>query len=109
MIYIAIPYSHEDSNIRDMRARLADAYAASLISDGYIVYSPISHWHHIAKEHLLPTDAEFWHKQNVFMLAASHKLVVLMVPDWQESDGLQREISYANEHGIPIEYIECLV
>jgi len=56
MIYLACPYSHPDSNVREYRFKMANRAAAKLMRDGHIVYSPISHTHPIAMEGDLPLD-----------------------------------------------------
>jgi hypothetical protein len=47
IIYLACPYSDPDYAIREQRFHLANDAAASLIRQGYIVYSPITMTHPI--------------------------------------------------------------
>ena len=47
-IYLAGPYSHKDPLIREQRFKMLNKYAAHLMRQGHIVYSPISMSHPIA-------------------------------------------------------------
>lgn len=56
-------------------------------------------------DHDLPTDADYWLRQNLAFLSRCDKMYVLQLEGWEKSDGVQREIAFATEHNIPIEYI----
>ena len=104
MIYLAIPYTHEDPAVMDARAAVADHVAALLTDIGYQVYSPISGWHHIAKKYSLPTDHEYWTRLNHRMMLNSDRVLVIMLYGWKESKGVQDEIAFAERFGIEVKY-----
>ena len=104
MIYLAIPYTHEDPAVMDYRAEVADHVAALLTRIGYEVYSPISSWHHISKKYSLPTDYEYWKKLNDRMMLNSDRVLVIMLDGWKESKGVQDEIASAERFGIEVKY-----
>jgi hypothetical protein len=105
--YLASPYSHPDSGTRLGRYFSACAAAARLMLSGRVIYSPIAHTHPISDfmdEH--DTDFDFWMRQDLPLLAAASKLVVLRLEGWNKSKGVQTEIKFAEAHGIPIEFID---
>lgn len=70
-----------------------------------------THWihcHDIAVEHDLPKDFNYWQHYNRVMLDTAEKLVVLKQDGWETSVGVQGEIAYAKQLGLPIEYMEPL-
>lgn len=106
LIYLASPYSHEDSEVRELRFR-AVCYAASiLIQRGYQVFSPIAHSHPIAR--CLGPDCELdlnlWLELDKRMLAACDELVVLTLDGWLSSKGIAAEIEIAKRQNKAIRY-----
>ena len=106
VVYLASPYSHPDPRVRQARFQAACRAAAALLSAGEIVFSPIAHSHAIAA-HGLPTAWEFWECADGELLRRCDELLVLMLPGWQESRGLQAEIAMARELGMPVRYLAC--
>lgn len=105
-VYLALPYSHDDEKIRQVRFRLANRAAARLISDGFVVYSPISHSHPIAVDGNMQLGWEGWQKQDLTMLRLCKVLFVLKLPGWQRSAGVQSEIKEAERMRMPIYYLK---
>ena len=106
MIYLACPYSHLDSNVREYRFMKANQAAANLMRDGHIVYSPISHTHPIAMEGDLPLDWSYWQSVDEFYIRLCEKVVVLELNGWQKSKGVQAEIEIARALDKPVEFIK---
>jgi hypothetical protein len=102
MIYLASPYSHDDITVRDARYRAARNACAVLARAGEHVISPIVHWHCAAFMYDLPTDALYWRAQNHATIDACECVYVLTIEGWRDSLGVQDEIRYAGEHGIPV-------
>lgn len=109
LIYLATPYSHEDPVIRQQRFEIVNRVAASLMSDGNYIFSPISHTHPIALAGDLPTCWDYWEQYGRVMLSACVSLYVLCQPGWKESKGVTAEIVIAEEMGLPIEYIDAYI
>ena len=76
------------------------------MQQGIHVFSPISHTHPIAEAGDLPKDWQFWKEYDLTFMQICRMLVVIKLDGWQESVGVQAEIQYANDLGIPIEYVE---
>ena len=96
-VYLRQPYSHPDAVVREYRFEASCIKTASLMRQGYTVFSPIAHSHPVAA--YLPEDLlmshEFWMKQDLPILEHADKLIVLVLDGWRESQGLRREIQYA--------------
>ena len=103
MIYLASPFTHDDPAVRQQRYEAACRAAAALISQGQIVFSPISHSYGISADGL-PPDWHFWEKHDRRYLEVCDELAVLMLDGWQESVGVQAEIAIAREYGKPITF-----
>ena len=87
MIYIASPYSHQLDSVRYERFTLARAYAHHLMAQGRVCFSPIAYGRQFEK---------------VFSVAPD----VLKLDGWLQSRGVTHEIALANDHGIPVSYVE---
>ena len=109
LTYVASPYSPQEGEpkaIRAYRYNMVKAYIALVYHNGAAIkrtfYSPIVHFHSVAEEYGLPTDADFWWNDNEAMLDKADEMVILGLQGWQTSKGLTHEISYATKRGIPI-------
>ncbi|MBS0210422.1 MAG: DUF1937 family protein [Planctomycetes bacterium] len=104
MIYLASPYSHPSTAVRERRFEEACRAAATLLRSGLVVFSPIVHSHPIAGLGL-PTNWEFWSQIDRAYLARCDVLAVLTLAGWQDSVGVQAEIAFARELGLPTVYV----
>ena len=106
--YLAVPYRHKDPKVVEERFKLVNAVAAQMMEDGDFVFSPISHSHPIALAGNLPGDWAYWEKYDRAMLENCLRLVVLCLPGWRESEGVQAEMKIASELGLPVTYVAPL-
>jgi hypothetical protein len=104
MIYLASPYSHPDQAVRQQRFEQVCRAAAVLLRQGEIVFSPVVHSHPIAACGL-PTDWRFWQRFDRQLLERCDELVVLMLPGWQWSAGIQAELRIAGQCSKPVRYL----
>ena len=110
--YLASPYQNPDNPTDRLYCaqRFAEACsaAAKLMAQGHLIFCPIAHSHCIA-DYLL-ADArnshDFWLKQDFALLASAQRLLVLMLHQWRRSYGVQREIEFARDNGIPVLYLK---
>ncbi len=104
MIYLAIPYSHPDKEVRERRFRIANRVAAKLIKQGKTVFSPISHSHPINE---CGTDFgwKYWKPFDIAMLSMCNKIIVIDISGWDTSEGVACELEFARRNGISIEHI----
>lgn len=104
MIYLASPYSHVDADVRERRYVAACRAAAELMRRGHIVFSPIAHSHGIAVHGDVGQAWPAWKEFDLAMLDVCDSVVVLTLDGWQESVGVQEEITYARERGYTVIY-----
>jgi hypothetical protein len=103
--YLAGPYNDPDPDVRELRFRQLNHTAGWLLSQGMVVYSPISMTHPIAVQHELPKDWSFWEHQDLPFLRVARKVIVLMLPGWTESRGVKAETAFAVQRGLAVEYL----
>ena len=106
IIYLALPYMHENKFIMEFRAMVSDVICADLMNQGKRVYAPISSCHHIAVKYGLPRDWEFWKKMDEEFIKVCGKVLVITLKGWEESVGVNAEMKLAKKYGIPIEFID---
>uniref|UniRef100_A0A6M3KGZ6 DUF1937 domain-containing protein n=1 Tax=viral metagenome TaxID=1070528 RepID=A0A6M3KGZ6_9ZZZZ len=106
IVYLAIPYSHPDPDIRKMRFELANKMAAKLLEEEFNVLSPISHSHPISLYMENSNDSDYWTKNSLEFLKFCDELIVYCLPGWEGSKGVAKEIEFAKAKGIPIRYLE---
>ena len=101
-IYLAVPYAGME-NISFIKV---NQKAADLISDGHIVFSPISHSHHIALQCDIPSNWEVWINIDRSFIEWCDEVWVYTLNGWKKSKGVKAEIAIAKELGKTIRYIE---
>lgn len=102
LIYLAGPYSYNPALAFEMHMQ----YAAHLMREGHLIFSPILHNHQLAKTHDLPTDFTFWKRHNEELLTHCKELWVIAEGLlWKNSAGVKNEIEFANKLHIPVSYI----
>lgn len=106
MIYIASPYSHPNPEVRHQRYKAVHNYAAWLMQQGNVCFSPIVYGHEFARIGKAQTDHLWWKEFNEHMLRNSKLMHVLQLPLWGSSKGIQHEIDFAESQGIPFFYVE---
>ena len=103
--YLVSPYSHPDPAVRESRHTCACLACVSIyFRFGEVVYSPVTHWHMIAKEFHLDPTFSLWRRNSIEMLKHACIVRVLTLPGWQESVGVRDEIAEADQQGIPVRY-----
>ncbi len=96
MIYIASPYTHDDPDVRAMRAHKAAEYAAWLMATkGLDAYSPVAHGHALVTAYpSLAVPHERWMEHCLRMLKwCDDDMHILTLAGWHESKGIRIEIS----------------
>lgn len=104
--YLASPYNHPDPSIMESRRVAACRKAGELIASGIAVVSPIAHNVAVIRESGGETGWERWQAQDLAMLSACKKILVLRLPGWEASKGVAAEIKAAAAMEIPVEYID---
>jgi len=87
------------------RVAMANKVAGYLMRRGLIVFSPLSHSVPIADHIGNHLSHNFWLKQDLYWLTKCDVLIVLCLPGWTQSFGVNIEIQTAIRHNIPVRYI----
>lgn len=102
--YLACPYTSDKDAVRWMRMSMASEAAARLMSHDCIVYSPITHGHHLAA-HLpkeVVQDHDFWMCQCLPFVEWADVFALLPMTGWRKSKGVRIELDLAISLGKPI-------
>ncbi len=110
LIYLATPYNHEDRDRVLRRVQNVNRFAAKLITQGFNIYSPITHSHEIIQtskemEIQLPVGWEYWKYHDREMIEKCDVMVVYAQEFWQHSEGVSEEMKIAQALGIPIQIL----
>jgi len=108
VIYLASPYSHPNSAVRQWRFEAACRATALLLQAGVMVFSPIAHSHPLTR-YGLPTDWAFWQRYDRAHLEGCSVLAVLALEGWGESAGVCGEIKIAKQLAMPLFLIDPAV
>lgn len=107
LVYLASPYSDANPEVMAFRADAAAATMALMLDQGVNVFSPIACSASVSKFRKgEPFEYEAWSNVCEAMIERCDSLVVLMIDGWKASTGVQAEIVYARELGIPIRGID---
>jgi len=98
LVYLASPYSHQDSNIREERFQLACEYAARLFMHGFLCLSPIAHTHPIAKHIHGDHSWSMWAEFDIRLIDICDSVCFAMIDGWKTSIGMQEEYKYAKKN-----------
>jgi len=105
LVYVAGPYSHDNFEVMRERFRALNTYSAYLMKQGYVPFSPISHSHPIAIQEDVPTNWEFWKKQDERFLDVMDVLHVFQMYGWENSTGVCAERDHWKEIGNTVDNI----
>ena len=103
--YLASPYTHSDTLIREARYMAAMKAFTWLLNRRIWAFSPIVHCHPAAIADALPTDAGFWMSYDMAILIPAESITILCIPGWDESVGVRSEVSYCREVDKPIHFM----
>jgi len=113
--YLASPYSVKNpisvaqaAQLRERRYKHVCKLAALLMRQGHKIFCPIAHSHPIEVIGMAGVimDGDFSLEQDFALLKHASELIVFKMDGWEQSSGVAREIAFAEEHSIPIRYIE---
>lgn len=101
LYYLASPYTHPDEATRMSRFEAVSKLAADLLTVGVFTFSPIAYSHPMVK-YQLPSDWGFWEEYDTVFLQRCDGLIVLQLPGWETSVGVQAEIRIAKQLNLKI-------
>ncbi|UNB52958.1 DUF1937 family protein [Mycolicibacterium sp. YH-1] len=101
-IFLACPYSHNDSEVIEGRFIECNKVAARIIESGAAVYSQVSMSHPINQaidNKSLSEIGQLWGPVDAVFMAVMDELIVLDLPGWAASTGIKREMEFFQERG----------
>lgn len=101
LIYIAAPFTHKDHAVRQRRRAHTVSVECALLESGYAVINPLRMSQDVNAG---LTEAQ-WRRVGLAMLRRCDAMIVIALPGWSESVGLQGEIAAAEAAGISIHWI----
>ena len=108
LTYLATPYSKYPGGL-EAAHRDACLAAASLLRAGVNIYSPIAHTHAIAMiggfDPTTPENHAALLAYDEVMLDRCDELIVVMMPGWERSKGIEHEVRYFTLADKPIRYV----
>jgi len=105
--YVATPYSNYP-NGHEAAYKDACRAGAILMRSGWRILCPVAHSHSLCEingtEEGIPDhlDPDLWKHADEPLLDAAYGLIVVMMPGWEESSGVQHEIQEARRQGKPV-------
>lgn len=105
-IYLGTPYTDDDEQVMEDRFEAVTCKTAELMNNGYVVFSPISSCHPIAKRFSLPRSWDYWQEMDRSFVEWCDEVWILMLDGWEKSKGVGEEVKIALELGKPIKYIK---
>lgn len=103
--YLASPYSGPEAEMFDRHRWVCEA-AALLATRGTLTYSPIAHSHAVAQVGGLSGSWEMWRDFDLSMIDRTDGLLVLMLPGWERSVGVEAEIRHARATNKSVQYLD---
>lgn len=108
MIYLAAPYTSPDPVCVEDRVRVFCSKDSELSGGGIITVSPLSKHLMFINGSKLPSDWAFWERYSYALLSRCDHMIVIKLPGWEESKGVQGEIKFAMDNNINIVYVDPL-
>ena len=106
IVYFASPYGDKDPNVVEKRFQETSKMVAILVSQGFVVISPIVYGHTLLKYQEMPSDWDFWKNFCQSFLLKCEEMIVFKIDGWDRSTGVKGEIEIAEKMGMKITYME---
>lgn len=97
LIYLACPYSDASPSVRISRYLMVTEACGIIHKLGFAVFSPITQWHPVNESYKEHDKLRYEDLLKMDLRIISHcdEVVVLTIPGWNYSTGVQREIAFA--------------
>ena len=103
--YLSVPIAHPDPKIVKQRCKIATKLCGDFWDAQIYVFSPATHSLALRNHGRLKSTT---HRElldfDLAVLKGAAGMYVLMLPGWEESKGVQEEITFARNNKIPIIY-----
>jgi hypothetical protein len=109
MIYLAAPYSHSDPVTVEFRMKAFLKADAELTKQGKQTVSPLYKHFMGIQDQQIGMDWRYWQNYSIELIRMCSELIVLTLPGWRTSAGVQAEIELAHQFGLPISYLDVRI
>jgi len=109
LIYLATPYTHKDEKVMWHRERAVTIFAGYLTLKGIANYSPITQEFAVRQFVEMPYKWDFWREIDLTFIDHCDEVYVLCLEGFEESVGVNAEVSYAIDSHKPVKYVEAKV
>lgn len=109
LIYLSAPYSTPDPVERRRRVLQCRLMLAEFIADGRLTICPVSMNHEaieLLNQRNLDAGGSYWRSIEAKLAEACDELVVLRLPNWEDSNGVRREIALFEAMGKPVSFVD---
>lgn len=103
--YLATPYSKYTERGKQLVFEHSCRITDLMMHKGILIFSPIAHSHHIVISQHLACDWKTWALFDEKIISACDGLLVLKLPGWLESTGVQAEIAIASRLLKPVDFL----
>lgn len=105
-IYLAGPYSHKSARVRNQREKTLGRVAATLVLQGYCVFSPITHSAPLVRLNKeLDGSYKVWKDTDHQFIQILDEIMLVALPGVTNSVGVKDEMEFAVEIGKPVHII----
>lgn len=106
LIYLASPYTHEDSYVREIRFLQSSRATAWIINTHRLnVFGAITHTQALVTRYQMPVQWEFWAEYDTAFISHAKEVWVLCIPGYTNSTGVTTERKLATAMGKKIRYV----
>ena len=99
LIYLAAPFSHTNPDVSRWRLEEVNRYAANLLSQGRLAFSPLSHGAQLDSPDI---PDSVWYELGLRIMESCDELWLLALDGWEGSEGVRMELERAWELDIPV-------
>ena len=102
MVYVAVPFWHENQEVRNYRRQKAIEYSEKLFNKNIPFYSPLLYSERFKEK---KASEGYWVKHGLRMVDVCDEMHVLCLDGWEESSGISGEVARAQLKGAEVKYI----
>jgi uncharacterized protein DUF1937 len=106
VIYLACPLTTDDPEVKHHRIYTSAMVARHLRSLGAEVFAPISDLQTLIRSLPSVKGHDFWMSVDFLFLEKCNKMMVITLPGWEKSKGVEMEMKRMTERGVPIELLD---
>jgi len=106
LCYLASPYRSWNLADRVARFNAVRQWAGRLLRAGVLVLPPLAHTITIADGFDVAPTSRAWQRWDTTILRRCDRLIVLQLPGWTTSRGVEAEIREADRIGMPVHYLD---